>query len=104
VLATYNNLTSDTDGDGFQRAGELYLGTDALDACPDDPTDAAWPLDINNDTSITVTGDVFDYRGRVGATPGDANWSQRLDLDEDGSITVAGDVFLYRGRIGESCT
>jgi hypothetical protein len=96
--------TGDTDGDLFSDQQETYLGTDSSDACADDPSDSAWPLDMNNDTVITITHDVYDFRGRIGAAPGDAGWWQRVDLNSDGVITVSGDVFLYRGMIGESCS
>jgi hypothetical protein len=94
----------DDDSDEFTDQREAYLITDHLDACPDSPSDAAWPLDLNNDTFITVTGDVLNLRGRIGAAPGDAGWSQRMDLNEDGVITVPGDVLQYRGTIGQTCT
>ena len=96
--------TDDSDGDGFSDALEIYLGTDPLDACPDDPSDSAWPLDINNDGAIAVTDDVFAFNGHIGATPGDPYWWQRLDLDGDGMIAVTGDVFLYRDTIGKTCS
>jgi hypothetical protein len=95
---------SDGDADGFLDLVELYLGTDPLDNCPDDPTDDAWPLDINMDTAITVAGDALNFRDRIGAAPGSPEWWQRLDLNADGAITVAGDALMYRGMIGESCT
>jgi hypothetical protein len=95
---------SDGDTDNFLDVVELYLGTDPLDDCPDDPSDDAWPLDINMDTVITVAGDALNFRGRIGTTPGSPEWWQRLDLNADGAITVAGDALLYRGMIGESCT
>jgi hypothetical protein len=53
---------------------------------------------------ISTTGDVFNYVGAIGATPGDPDWWQRLDLDGDGSISVTGDVFLYSGMIGQGCS
>jgi hypothetical protein len=93
----------DTDDDVFLDGIELYLGTDPADACPDGPTDDAWPLDNDITKDITVTGDVFAYVGRVGAAPGDPNWWQRLDLDQSGDISVTGDVYMYVGRIGETC-
>jgi len=94
-----------SDGDGFLDAVELYLGTDPLDACPDVVgADDAWPLDNDITKDITVTGDVFAYRDRIGAAPGDPNWRQRIDLDGDGSLSVTGDVFLYKDKIGETCT
>jgi len=94
----------DSDGDEFTDEIEIYLGTDPLDACPDNLSDAAWPLDINNDGTIAITDDVFAFSGRIGATPGRPAWWQRLDLDGDGMISITGDVFLYRGKIGETCS
>jgi len=102
VIANYGLL--DLDGDGFTGAVEWWVGTDQADACPDNPNDDAWPLDINNDTEIDVTGDVFEYVDRIGATPGSPGWWQRLDLDVDEAITVTGDVFIYVGKIGAHCT
>ena len=95
---------TDCDDDQSNDYVEQYLGTDPLDACPDDTNDAAWPPDINNDGVLTVAADVMNFRGRIGAGPGDPDWWQRLDLNGDHAITVAGDVMIYRGRIGETCT
>jgi hypothetical protein len=94
----------DDDGDEFTDEREVYLVTDHLDACPDGPSDAAWPLDLDNDTELTVTGDVVNFRERIGATPASPDWWQRLDLDGDGEITVSGDVFLFREQIGQACS
>jgi len=106
----------DCDSDSFSDSVERYLGTDPLDACPDFPGtpglcpglscdgDDAWPLDLNIDTYVTVVGDVLNFRGRIGATPGAPNWWQRLDFNADGLISVVGDVLMYRGMIGETCT
>ena len=99
-----DSVDADDDNDGFDDAIESYLGTDPLDNCPDGPTDDAWPLDINMDTTISVVGDALNFRERIGATPGSPEWWQRLDLNADGAITVAGDALMYRGMIGESCT
>jgi hypothetical protein len=96
-------VDADTDDDAFGDGVEVYLGTDPLDTCPDDETDDAWPLDISADSALSVTGDVVNYVGRIGAKPGDANWWQRLDLDMSGDISVTGDVYMYVGRIGEMC-
>jgi hypothetical protein len=95
---------ADCDDDQFDDYIELYLDTDPLDNCPDNPSDDAWPLDIDMNGDLSATGDVFYYRGRIGATQGDPEWWQRLDLDMSGDISVTGDVFMYRGMIGESCT
>jgi hypothetical protein len=93
----------DTDGDGFDDDVECYLPTDQNDACPNNPSHDAWPLDIDMSGDISITGDVFNYAGRIGAEPGDANWWQRLDLDMSGDISITGDVFLYVGHTGETC-
>jgi DMSO/TMAO reductase YedYZ molybdopterin-dependent catalytic subunit len=94
----------DEDCDGFSTAVEQYMGTDPNDACPDDPTDDAWPLDIDMDTAVSVTGDEWNYVGRIGAMPGDPGWWQRLDLDASGDISVTGDVWKYVNMIGQTCT
>ena len=50
----------DKDCDGFTDSIEQYLGTDPYDDCPDVVgSDDAWPLDIDMDRDISVTGDVF---------------------------------------------
>jgi hypothetical protein len=96
--------TGDSDADVFSDAVEVYVGTDPADACPDDLTDDAWPLDNNRSGDLSVTGDVFNYVGRIGATPSSPNnWWQRLDLNKSGDISVTGDVFMYVGRIGQKC-
>ena len=56
------------------------------------------------DRTLSVTGDVYSYVGRIGSKLGNPNWWQRLDLDADGSISVTGDVYLYVGKIGATCT
>ena len=94
----------DDDNDGFTDEIESYLSTDPLDACPDGPSDDAWPLDINNDGLITATSDSLNFRGRIGAVPGDPNWWQRLDLDASGNISATGDALKYRGKVGQACT
>jgi len=94
----------DDDNDGFGDVVEVYLGTDPLDACPDGTSDDAWPLDINNDGLITATSDSLNFRGRIGAVPGDPNWWVRMDLNVDGKIMVVGDITQYAGKIGLSCT
>ena len=93
----------DDDNDGFGDVVEVYLGTDLLDACPDGTSDDAWPLDINRDKVITVSGDPWNLAGHIGARPGDPNWWQRLDLNMDNFITMA-DAFMYGGKLGQRCT
>jgi len=86
----------DDDGEGFFTSVEEYLGTDAFDA-------RSHPLDIDADGVFSVTGDVINYVGRIGAASGAGGWWQRLDLDMDSAISVTGDVAMYVARIGETC-
>ena len=94
----------DSDGDGFDDDVECYLPTDQDDDCPNNPSHDAWPLDVDMSGDVSITGDVFNYVGRVGTEPGDAGWWQRLDLDMSGDISITGDVFLYVGVIGVTCS
>jgi len=95
---------ADTDCDSWKDSAENIIGTDPLDNCSNNPSHAAWPLDINNDTAVTVVGDVLAYSGNIGASvSSNPSVLQRLDLNADGVITAVGDVLMYAGRIGESC-
>jgi hypothetical protein len=96
----------DYDADGFTDSRESYLGTDPYDDCRDNSSDDAWPLDIVIDGTVTVAGDVLQYRNRIGATrgpPPSSNWRQRLDLDQSGLLSVVGDVLKFAGKIGAVC-
>jgi hypothetical protein len=90
-----NACDSDDDNDGFDDTIEAYLGTDPLDDCPDDPSDDAWPPDINMDTEVNVL-DMFRFvLADVLATElGDPNFNARFDLNADQSINVL-DLFQY---------
>jgi hypothetical protein len=94
----------DDDCDGFTTEAEEYVGTDPLDACPDDPSDDAWPLDLNMDTFVTTVGDVLPYANNIGKDVATYPELQRLDLNADGFITTVGDVLGYSGVMGVNCT
>jgi len=88
---------ADCDSDGFTDGAEVWIGTDPLDACPDDRDDAAWPPDMDNNARITI-GDVLYFRLELSRRPPD----RRFDLNADTVVTI-GDVLLYRWFIGMSC-
>jgi hypothetical protein len=94
---------ADCDADGFCDGLEVYLGTDPLDNCSDDPTDDAWPLDINNDAIVNLGGDVNNYAGKLGCSVATNPECQRLDINGDGVISLGGDLSLYVGMMGASC-
>jgi hypothetical protein len=91
---------------------EWWVGTDPLAACPrvlPDPANGiaghdAWVLDNDIDRELSVTGDVWQYVGKIGAKVADNPALRRLDVDKDGEISVTGDVWEYVGKIGRKCT
>jgi PKD repeat protein len=91
-----NDLDEDDDGDSFRDDYELYMGTDPLDACPDNADDPAWPLDMDNDTDADIF-DVMKYVGIIGVTP--PVYVYRLDLDTDGDVDMF-DVLKFVGTVG----
>jgi hypothetical protein len=86
---------ADCDDDQFDDYIELYVGTDPLDDCPDDPTDDAWPPDTTINTEIDVL-DLFQFvlANVLATTVGDPNYDARFDLNADESINVL-DLFEY---------
>jgi len=96
---------ADSDGDGWSDAAETTIGTDPLDACPDNEADNAWPADINNDALLDVIGDISaltnSYALPVPPAPA------RFDIAPeapDGFIDVIGDISRLTGLFGTSCT
>ena len=87
----------DPDGDGFVDWIEMYLPTDPDDKCPDNPSDAAHPLDMNNNGVINVTDANTAYKGQIPAAV-DSPAKQRKDLDRNGVLNVA-DANKYKGKI-----
>jgi hypothetical protein len=101
----------DYDGDSFGLTGasgfpsfwdeiEAFLGTDPLDNCPDNPSDAAWPPDFNNSGAVT-SGDLVLFRQHY--PPLGGLYAARYDLNASGAIT-SGDLVLFKKYYGSSCT
>lgn len=109
---SFNPTDTDDDNDGFSDELEAYLATDSLANCPGHPYHSAplypyhsaWPLDINNDKSVSVVGDISSFAGLIGSREGDGKFRKRLDLNADGRLTVVGDVSQFAGRIGQNCS
>jgi RHS repeat-associated protein len=95
---------SDSLGQGeppfFVDARELFMGTDPLDNCPDNPSDAAWPPDFNNSGKVT-SGDLVLFRQHY--EPLGGTYDARYDLNASGAIT-SGDLVLFKKYYGSSCT
>jgi DMSO/TMAO reductase YedYZ molybdopterin-dependent catalytic subunit len=90
----------DDDNDGIADDKELYIGTDPLDACADQPGDLdAWPPDIDMDTWADV-GDVLMFKPVILTTVPPS--SPRYDFDMDQSIDV-GDILMFKPFIMTQC-
>jgi hypothetical protein len=96
----------DEDCDGFTSAKEAHVGTDPLDACPDNPSHDAWPVDTDVNTKINVL-DLFAFTlaDVMGTSPGEPNYNARFDLTANESVDVL-DLFEYVRLevLGTQCT
>jgi len=95
----------DSEGLGLPRVFgddiEASLRTDQQDACPDDPSDTAWPPDFDNDGTVTIF-DITRFQGCVPSMLGDAEYNNRLDLRFDGENDIL-DPLAMRPFVGKSC-
>jgi len=94
--------SNDTDGDAFSDGAESFLGTDPVDACPDSPSDDAWPPDIDRDTRVSIL-DVLLFKPVMSSAVCDARYNRRFDFTADGNVNIL-DVLLYKPVLGASCT
>jgi len=77
----------DDDNDGFGDVVEVYLRTDPLDACPDGPSDDAWPPDTHIDTQVDLF-DVMEFVLHLPSALGDPKYDNRFDIKVDGRIDL----------------
>jgi len=92
----------DSDGDGFTDSVEIYLGTDPLDKCADDSTDAAWPPDFDNNKKINIE-DVLSIKPVFDSKKGDGVYNNRFDLNVD-AIIDTNDVLLLKPIFNSTCS
>ena len=100
-------LEGDGDYDGFADGIELFVGTDAVDACAatpaadDEPVDP-WPPDFNDSQHVNLL-DILPLKPHFGATdPTDPLYDPRFDLAPDGRINLV-DVLKIKPFFGTSC-
>ncbi len=91
----------DDDCDGFTTTVENYVGTDPLDACPDDINDDAWPPDMNNDANVKIADVILAFYGKV-LVP--ETYDRRSDFNADGELGISDVIIGYYGRMFASCT
>ena len=90
---------------------EAYIGTDPFDDCSDDPSDDAWPVDVNrNGVSFRNVDslDAFLFAQRFGSaiafTPsGRLPYLPRFDMNGDEAINLL-DIFPLAQYFNTSCT
>ena len=92
----------DRDCDYWTDDKEVVIGTDSWDACPDSPSDDAWPPDFNNNTAVNIW-DVQQYAGRMGCYADDPPCYRRLDLNADGVVNIS-DMMIDMGYLGKQCS
>jgi Thrombospondin type 3 repeat len=91
---------NDPDCDGFSTGVENAAGTNPLAHCGVD----AWPPDINNDTFVDITGDIWRVAGQFGNSvpPAPARYDIAPD-PPDGFIDVIGDISRMTSLFGLTC-
>lgn len=106
-LADPTSATHDTDGDGWSNEYEMYLPTGHLRPCPLHLGDAAWPPDLNNDTTVDVINDLSQLAGDFAKSVTDPNVAHREDIapepDGDQFIDIF-DIAKAAGLAFTSCT
>ena len=93
----------DCDGDGWTDYSEVtFIGTDPLDDCPDGPSDAAFPVDFDNDTFIT-SSDLSAVAAVIGQAVPPAPARTDIDPNPPDQAITSGDLSQVAARIGQGC-
>ncbi len=115
VVAAFYDLdcmeaNPDADGDAFLNLEELAVGTDALDDCPDDPDDDAWPADLasaegygKHDGMINILDVVQLTPPFFGSKLHQKNYSERKDFNGDGKLDILDIVRVTPPAFGTTC-
>jgi len=87
----------DSDGDLWNDAQEIYIGTDPFSSCSKNKNKDAWPPDLNNNKVVNVE----DYNSLKKAVES-RQYSKRFDLTADGKLD-SDDVLTLKKYIGQKC-
>ena len=93
----------DCDDDQFNDYVEFFVGTDLVDACPDNPSDDAWPPDSNSDTVVDVI-DAVTFLTAFPSAQGGPNYSSRLDMAEANGVIDVIDAVAFLSHFPTACT
>jgi hypothetical protein len=92
----------DTDEDGWSDGAEGMIGTDPFDGCADNPTDDAWPADINNN-GFSDTADIAFVTGYFGDAVPLAPARADIGPDPPNGFVDTADIARMTGVFGKSC-
>jgi len=108
---TCMEVNPDADGDGFANLEELFVDTDPLDDCPDDPADDAWPADLASVEGYGKHDGIVNILDIVQLMPPyfnvkwhKPNYSERKDFNGDHVINIVDVVRLTPPTFNTSCT
>jgi hypothetical protein len=94
----------DCDNDGWKDGAEAnFIGTDPLDGCPDNPSDNAWPADINNDGVSDIT-DVVLVGSNFGKAVPPAPARHDVAPDPPDGVVDITDIVRVGSLFGKACT
>jgi len=95
---------ADCDDDQFNDYVELFVGTDPLDSCPDNPSDDAWPPDNTIDNAADIS-DVLTYvrLDALNTLRGDPGYAVRLDMTADEAVDIS-DVLGFIPYLNSNCS
>ncbi|KPJ49565.1 MAG: hypothetical protein AMJ38_03110, partial [Dehalococcoidia bacterium DG_22] len=82
---------------------EVYIGTDPLSACPEDPEHDCWPPDVNADAWCNVL-DILKFPAEhvLLTEAGDPGYQRRYDVATDGAINVL-DILAVARHLMTAC-
>src|SRR3990172_2831022 len=97
----------DSDGDGYDDAVEIFLGTDPNQACSlttdlNDENPDPWPPDFDDNQTLNIAA-LVPFKTAFGAVdPSDPAYSARYDLNMNGAVNIA-DLVPFKPFFEMSC-
>jgi len=100
---TLDPADADDDSDAFYDSVEGFVATDPWDACRDNPTDDAWPPDVNMDGVVDVI-DALTFLAAFPSAQGSPNYLRRLDMAENNGVIDVIDALTFLIHFPSACT
>jgi Tol biopolymer transport system component len=99
----------DCDDDGFNDGLEVFIGTDPLEACPNNSSNDALPFDTSIDKKVNLidlVGSPDSFKISFGSSDGEPNYRPRFDWNGDkivNLIDLVGSPVSFKSSFGTSC-